>query len=171
MRLDETLDQQADDLARRLRSGRNPAATATWRPRTSPSRWSAADGRVLAASPRLDGNLPRDARGPSAPTTVELPGGDSVRLVARDVGGTRILVAGSLDDVRDSTAALARSLLLAVPLSTAVLAGVVWWAVGRALRPVEAIRARVDADHRHRLGPAGAGAGDAPTRSPGWPAP
>jgi signal transduction histidine kinase len=53
-------------------------------------------------------------------------------------------VAGRLDDVHDSTAALGGSLMLAVPLSTAVLAGIVWWAVGRALRPVEAIRARVD---------------------------
>jgi len=139
---DETLDQHADDLALRVRSGRNPAARDLAFEDVA-VQVVAVDGRVLAASPRLDGNLPRTTR-TSAPTTVELPGGDSVRLVAREIGGTRILVAGGLDDVRDGTAALAGSLLLAVPLSTAVLAGVVWWAVGRALRPVEAMRVRVE---------------------------
>jgi len=139
---DETLDQHADDLAARVRSGRAPAGRDLAFEDVA-VQVVAADGRVLAASPGLEGDLPQDARG-SAPTTVELPSGESVRLVARETGGTRILVAGNLDDVRDGTAVLAGSLLLAVPLSTAVLAGVVWWAVGRALRPVEAMRVRVE---------------------------
>ena len=40
---------------------------------------------------------------------------------------------------------------MAVPLSTAVLAALIWWLVGRVLRPVEAIRAEVDRISRHRL--------------------
>ena len=138
--LDETLDQRADDLAVLVRSGQQP----TDRDLEFDDvvvQVVAADGRVLAASPDLQGDLPRNA----SPATVELPGSaEPARLHVRDVEGTTILVAGTLDDVRDSTVALAGSLLLAVPVSTAVLASVVWWAVGRALRPVEAIRLRVE---------------------------
>ncbi len=65
-------------------------------------------------------------------------------MLARDVRGTTVLVAASLDDVADGTAALGGALVVAVPLTAAVLAGIVWWAVGRALRPVEDIRTRVD---------------------------
>jgi signal transduction histidine kinase len=141
--LDELLDQHADTLEARLESGQRV------QDRDLPTddilvQVVGADGRVLAASQGLDGALPGDA-GPSGKATVELPGdaGDG-RLRIRQIDGTSIRVAGSLDDVDDSTTALARLLMLAVPLSTAVLAGVVWWAVGRALGPVEAIRARVD---------------------------
>src|SRR4030095_15014753 len=48
-----------------------------------------------------------------------------------------------LDDIRDSTTVLARSLAVAVPAATALLALVVWWLGGRPLRPVEAIRREV----------------------------
>ena len=138
--LDETLDQRADELALRVRSGQ-PLSDGDLEVEDVVVQVVGVDGRVLASSPGLEGDLPRDA----SPATVELPGsGEPARLLVRDVGGTAILVAGSLDDVQESTAALAGSLLLAVPLSTAVLAGVVWWAVGRALRPVEAIRLRVE---------------------------
>ncbi len=65
-------------------------------------------------------------------------------MLARDVRGTTVLVAASLDDVADGTAALGGALVVAVPLTAAVLAGIVWWAVGRALLPVEDIRTRVD---------------------------
>jgi signal transduction histidine kinase len=75
--------------------------------------------------------------------TVEL-GGASARLLSRDVDGTTIHVAGNLEDVEESTAVLAVSLLVAVPISAEVLAGIVWWSVGRTLRPVEDIRAQVD---------------------------
>jgi signal transduction histidine kinase len=78
-------------------------------------------------------------------TTVRLPDGERGRLVARTAPSGTVLVAGSLDDVEDSTAALTGALLVTIPLAGVVLAGVVWWAVGRALRPVEDIRSRVDA--------------------------
>lgn len=46
---------------------------------------------------------------------------------------------------------LRTSLLVAVPVSAAVLAGLVWWLVGRVLRPVDAIRAEVDRISASRL--------------------
>jgi signal transduction histidine kinase len=111
------------------------------------------DGELVAASEGLRGRLPledRPAAGDGA-VTVDLPGGDPGRLLVRDAGGATLVVAASLDDVQDAVTALAGSLLAVVPLSTAVLAGVVWWAVGRALRPVEDIRARVDTISATRL--------------------
>jgi signal transduction histidine kinase len=67
------------------------------------------------------------------------------------VGEDTVVVAGSLDDVEESGATLVRGLAIGIPLSTAVLAGIVWWAVGRALRPVDDIRARVDEISGSRL--------------------
>jgi signal transduction histidine kinase len=141
--LDEILDQHADTLEARLRSAQ-PVLDRDLPTDDVQVQLVGADGTVLAASPDLDGSLPGGVAR-SGPVTVELPGSAGERrLLVRDVDGTSIRVSGSLDDANDSTAALARSLMIAVPLSTAVLAGIVWWAVGRALRPVEAIRTQVD---------------------------
>jgi signal transduction histidine kinase len=147
--VDEHLDQQADVVERELRAGR-PV-----RPRDLPSEdvlveVVAPDGRRLAASEGLDEPLPR-GRASAGITPVELADGEAVRLVERHVDGTTVLVAGNLDDLSDSTTALAGTLLAAVPMISAVLAGVVWWAVGLALRPVEDIRARVDSISASRL--------------------
>ena len=58
--------------------------------------------------------------------------------------GPRTLhVGASYDDVVDATRILATSLTIAIPLVAAVLAAATWWLVGRALRPVEAIRSEV----------------------------
>jgi signal transduction histidine kinase len=54
-----------------------------------------------------------------------------------------VIVAASFDDVEESVEALRSSLLIAIPLVVAALVVVLWWVVGRALRPVEAIRAEV----------------------------
>ena len=56
-----------------------------------------------------------------------------------------IHIAGTLDDIAESTRVLAASLLVIAPAVAALLAVLVWWLVGRTLRPVEAIRAEVAA--------------------------
>ena len=55
------------------------------------------------------------------------------------------MIVGScrLDDIDESVSTLARSLLVGIPLVVAALALLLWWVVGRTLRPVEAIRAEV----------------------------
>jgi signal transduction histidine kinase len=146
--LDETVEQQTAAVVARLEDGQ------TVRDADLPSddvfvEVVAADGTVLARSEDLEGRLPRVEASVEL-TTVELPDGPA-RLTARGVDGVTVLVAGSLDDVRESTAALAGVLLVAVPLTSAVLAGVVWMAVGRALRPVEHMRARVESISASRL--------------------
>lgn len=73
-----------------------------------------------------------------------LLGEGSYRVLSVDLGdGTVLHMAINLDDVQDSTSALLRALAVAVPLAALVLGTLIWWFVGRTLRPVEAIRAQV----------------------------
>jgi signal transduction histidine kinase len=144
--LDDTLRQQAVVAVREVGAGRvvdrqdllsddvivdvtRPDGSVLWAvpgpPEQLPDVWPPAGGRVL--------------------TTADMPGEGPARVLARDVEGSTVRVAGSLDDVADSVAALTVGLAVAVPLAAGVLAAVVWWAVGRALRPVEDLRVRVDA--------------------------
>jgi signal transduction histidine kinase len=109
-------------------------------------------GRVVAASPGLAGA--RLSPASPAHTTVgdgTLPNGGAARVLATPAGTLTVYVVGSLEDVERSTATLVRSLLVAVPVSAAVLAAVVWWLVGRVLRPVEDIRAEVEGISAARL--------------------
>ncbi|KJL43782.1 sensor histidine kinase [Microbacterium trichothecenolyticum] len=77
--------------------------------------------------------------------TVEIgPDAARFRVRAEPYGeDLTILVGTPLDDVDESVSALTRSLLIAVPATTALLGVVIWLLVGRVLRPVERIRARV----------------------------
>jgi signal transduction histidine kinase len=148
--LDESLAQQADDVVDALRTGR----TVTPQDRRSDDvvvQVVGPDGAVrvslpASAAPLLGGSDPAG----SGVRTVDLPTG-AARLLTRTVGEDTVVVAGSLDDVEESTAALVRGLAVGIPLSTAALAGIVWWAVGRALSPVDDMRARVDEISGSRL--------------------
>lgn len=99
----------------------------------------------LAGRPAVVGDLPLGSSTRTADSVLE--DGDHFLFVTRAVPSTNaplvVVVGAPLDDVTDSTRALARSLLLGGPLVVAVLAALVWWLVGRTLRPVEAIRAGV----------------------------
>ncbi|WP_448626502.1 ATP-binding protein [Geodermatophilus sp. URMC 64] len=80
-----------------------------------------------------------------------LPDGSPARVVTRPAGGATVVVTGSLEDVEDSVRVLRGALLVAVPITTAVLAALVWLLTGRVLRPVERIRAEVDRISAGRL--------------------
>ena len=146
--LDESLGDRADAVvgavARRA-AGRAP----TCRPTTSSSRWSARTGRwspppgtcrpPSGRTPRrttvTDGTMPDRERGAGAGHTRRR----NHRLRGRHARGRR----GSTPPCCGRC--------VAVPLSTAVLAALIWWLVGRVLRPVEAIRAEVDRITASRL--------------------
>jgi signal transduction histidine kinase len=114
------------------------------------------DEIVAASRPDLDRRALAPApSGTTATRTAEdVPGGDGAfRVVSQRVPGsgggdgggpaTVVHVAAPLDDVDDSVGLLARSLALAVPAVTALLAALVWALAGRTLRPVESIRREV----------------------------
>lgn len=149
--LDESLGDQAEAVAGRLRSGQ-PVEQ-----RDLPSddvlvQVVDSGGAVVAESSGLDGNrLGTDTPDRTTVRDGELPGDGPARVLATPVGGATVYVAGTLEDVDESVGVLRASLLAAVPVSTAVLAGLVWWLVGRVLRPVDAIRAEVDRISASRL--------------------
>jgi signal transduction histidine kinase len=148
--LDESLGDRADGIAERLRAGepieqRDLPSDDVYVLVVGPG------GKVLAASRGITG---RPWRETPARTTVrdgDLPDGSAARVLATPVDGATVYVAGTLEDVDGSTSALLRTLAVAVPLSTAVLAALIWWLVGRVLRPVEAIRSEVEGISASRL--------------------
>lgn len=113
-----------------------------------------AAGEVLAASPSVEGEPPVvGARPePGASSTVRsgaLPIGEGEEfvVVALGVSGPDgpvvVLVAESLELVGQSTAVVVNLLLIGYPVVLSGVALTSYWLAGRALAPVEAIRARV----------------------------
>jgi signal transduction histidine kinase len=108
------------------------------------------DGRVVAASPNLEGAgpvLPPPSRGRQWRTTGGVPVDDSsFRTLSVEIDDGSIVSAGAtLDDIDESVTLLSASLAIAVAVVTVLSAGLVWILVGRTLRPVEAIRREVAA--------------------------
>jgi signal transduction histidine kinase len=108
-------------------------------------------GTVVATSANLagDGSIGPDPGGAVVIEVRRLRSlDDDMRVLSQAIrgpGGERLIlhVATAADEIADSVAILRTSLLITVPLAVAILAALVWWLVGRALRPVEAIRAEV----------------------------
>ncbi len=110
-----------------------------------------AGGRVVAASPGT-GPGPLATLGPGGSATVgDLPldPDDDFVVVARGapVAGGRgtVLVARSLDAVDESTRVVVTVMAIGLPALLLVVAATTWRVVGRALRPVEAMRSEVEA--------------------------
>jgi signal transduction histidine kinase len=115
-----------------------------------------ARGRVVAASANVEGKgrmstvRPERTSRPESRTLRKLAIADheDVRLIAlRPVAGPRgehiVYVAANLEPVYESVNTVRRTLLTGLPLLLVVLGGITWVIVGRALRPVEAIRSQV----------------------------
>ncbi len=150
--LDEALAAQAGAIAASAATGPLPATLVPGTDDDGIGQVVDAGGRVLAATPGDEGPAPiadPPAGATDRRTIDDVPGdpGVSYRVFSRRAdgpGGPLVVhTAAPLDDIADSTALLARSLAVAVPAATALLAVVVWWLVGRTLRPVEAIRREV----------------------------
>ena len=114
----------------------------------------ASDGAVLGGTSNLAGasrisRWAAPAKGTRVKRVASVTGHPvSHRLLVRrftlpDGRVVTLYVGAPLDDVRDNINYLTRSMLAAVPVMAAILAALVWWLVGRTLRPVELIRARV----------------------------
>jgi signal transduction histidine kinase len=107
-------------------------------------------GEVVASTANIAGTGPvvdiPSEDGQEISTVERLVNEDSeFRVLTRTDAADAIIVGATLDDIDASINTLVQSLLVAVPLVVATLAVVLWWLVGRTLRPVEAIRTEVAA--------------------------
>lgn len=150
--LDNTIRQRADDLTALVDGGQIPRALGGPIDPDTLVQIVTPDGNVLAAGPNVA--TPSPMADPPPPNKTEVlrrvhlpPDNGEYRLLSRrhdgPNGATIIHVAGTLDDVRDSLRVLATSLTIAIPVVAMFLAALIFWLVGRTLRPVEAIRAEV----------------------------
>ena len=113
------------------------------------------DGRVLAASDSLVGapavsSFVPDGTGPVVRTMRNLPDDEEsedyrVWALRTDTpqGPAVVYVGPSLEQAQEATTQLVRTLFVGLPLLALGLAWLIWLVVGRALRPVEAIRHEV----------------------------
>jgi signal transduction histidine kinase len=147
--LDESITSRADEIEALVEKGEVPR-TITGLGEDDAVAQVVVGTRVIATTANVAGKRPV---GPPPGrqrlhTVTGLPhDGAAFRLLSRRVEGPDgpavLHVAGALDDIDDSTTVLATSLSVAVPVVALLLAALIWWLVGRTLRPVEAIRAEV----------------------------
>jgi signal transduction histidine kinase len=153
---DSVAKARADDLLTRAAAGRLPGRLPSVGDDGFVQVVSQA-GRVVAATPHVLGRPPVatviPARG--APTALTVRGVrddrdlENYRVWAvrgdSPSGPVTVYVATSLELVSETVGTLRRLLLVGVPLVGLLMGVVTWLVVGRALRPVEAIRAEVTA--------------------------
>jgi signal transduction histidine kinase len=153
---------RAYDIAALAATGDLPAPLSFPGEDTGVAQVAYADGTVLVASTNLTGEPPIIDAQPSLGATVSvirrgLPIGDNHRFVVVAVGATTpngpatVYTAASLDRADDTLVAITLSLAIAYPLLLMVVAGTAYAAIGRALHPVEAIRAEVADIGEHDL--------------------
>ena len=159
--LDESLEQQVDQIRE------TPALVDDGLPQELPPFGDddavaqvVQDGEVVASTENIRGAGPLvdvdQERGSGIHTVDHLPHEDGRFRVLLELGDQVIIVGGTLDDIDESITTLTGSLLLGIPLVVVALAAILWWMVGRALRPVEEIRsevAQIDAHDLHRRVP------------------
>jgi signal transduction histidine kinase len=144
----EAARAQATDVVRQLEAGRPPVLEVAGADEQLIQVMTPA-GAVVFASPNMVGRpaVMRLAPGQSAQIITPLDDDEFVAVAegAQTSDGLRIvLVARALVDVLDTTTVVTRLLIIGLPLLVAVVALTTWFAVGRVLAPVEAIRREVD---------------------------
>lgn len=113
-------------------------------------------GRVVASSANINGEpalfrTPAGARSPGVQTISQIPGADpgSFRVASArtstSAGTFSIYAARSMSDFNASVRQVGLAALIGAPFLIAMLSAVIWILVGRALRPVEAMRQTVNA--------------------------
>ena len=141
--VDASLDTRADDIESLLEAGALPSDLDV--PRDDIVQVIDTTGTIVAASPNA----------PDQPLFAGQPDTDSFTARVEQLGseeyrfhietdrrtGSIIIVGTALDDVEAVGDDTRNAFLLALPLLTAFVGCVVWIVIGRALRPVEAMRA------------------------------
>ncbi|MEV7283147.1 ATP-binding protein [Streptomyces sp. NPDC093252] len=152
--LDQAAWQRAQSVAEIVDSGRLPATLPAPGDRDITVQVVDRHGTVRAASPNLQGHgrvfffPPSTSDVPHAHGLSRLPEGDTTgwRAVAVPAGPradpVTVYAAVPTEDVDTSLNQLTGGLAIGVPLAVTALTSVVWMLTGRALRPVEALRAQ-----------------------------
>ena len=107
------------------------------------------DGRVEASSANVAGSEPLALpAGEQQVILDEVPFTPGAFIVVaaptHDPPGGIVVVGRNIDDVRDARHIVSVALVIGIPFVLAVAGALVWWLVGRALRPVGEIGAEVD---------------------------
>jgi signal transduction histidine kinase len=144
----ESAQKQAAEVVGQLESGRPPVLEVAGSDEQLVQVMTPA-GAVVASSSNIAGEpaVARLAPGQSARVITPLDNDPFVAVAesAQTADGQRIVVVGrALVDVLDTTTVLTQLLIIGVPVMVAVVGLTTWFAVGRALAPVEAIRREVD---------------------------
>jgi signal transduction histidine kinase len=139
---------QATDVARQLEASRTPILEVAGSDEQLIQVITPA-GAVVASSPNVAGMpaVVRLAPGQSAQVVTPLDNDEFVAVAegAQTAEGLRIVVvARALVEVLDTTTAVTQLLIIGLPMLLVVVAITAWFAVGRALAPVDAIRREVD---------------------------
>ena len=142
-----------DGVAGRLEAGDDPQDALTAADGTPPPaqlRVTDESGDVVATSLEPDDSVDDGAGARPAPD--ETPRGDEVvapadtiaRTVETPAGDLTVIAAAPVDQVARNVDALTDRLAIGLPALVALVGVIAWVLVGRALRPVEAIRAEVE---------------------------
>ena len=162
--LDEAARLRADDIARQLVDGTLTDGLPVHGDEDSFVQVVRPDGEVVAASSNLAGVGPiadlHPPEGERLVRTAYIPVPDEeddrfhiVALGARDGSGpATVYVVANLDRVKETEEAVARLLRFGLPALVLVVGVICWFVVGRALRPVEAMRAEAAAIGAKDLG-------------------
>ncbi len=134
--IERTNQEQLDQLAQQVETGTPPAEVQL------PNGGPGGQPRFRAVGPggttiELPGapNPPPPQRGPD-------PTAQARRTVETTTGQVTLIVERSLAEVDSTVESIANALYVGVPLLVLLVAFLTWWIAGRALRPVEAIRAQ-----------------------------
>ncbi len=156
--LDDALAVRSADLTALVRAGVTPTEIAITDEGDAVAQ-IILNNRVVASSANVEQQLPLGAEQPGYFTAVGRLANEDVdfRLLVSELqvpaGDVQLVVGASLEDVQRTLSVASRSLLVGLPM-LAILAGVgAWFIVGRALRPVDQMRAdlaRISASDLHQ---------------------
>ncbi len=147
--IDAALVQRTDDIVALMEISVLPPEVLAGSKTEGFAQWVDEDGVVVASTPNLSGAPPLPfGLDPGRQETIQNVDGlelddDTFRVLTRRIEGGLLHVGTTYDVVSESNSALSAILAVTIPILVAVLALVVWWLVGRTLRPVEEIRAEV----------------------------
>lgn len=143
--LDEILQTQSENIERDLNQGSIPRVIEQQGSDDAVAQVVFANTTVVASTANMSGQRPiASPDGAVERRTMVLPIDESkYRLLSRRVGDVVIHTGTPIDDIEEATDALRTGLAYAIPAVTMLLGVLIWFLVGRTLRPVEAIRAQV----------------------------